>query len=118
MYHQARVPNYLHRDTNLSLSIYLFNMAPSQISKVAALENFLKDNPHITFVRPSFPSYASLQVVFSLDNTAAPLAIVRPQSASDVALLVHSAKSNGIKFVVWTGGPTFLACQLLKGSDY
>jgi len=91
-------------------------MPTSQNSQVAALESFLKDYPHITFVTSSSPDYASLRAVFSLDNTATPLAIVRPQSANDVAVLVQYAKSNGIKFVVRTGGHSIFGLSTVEGA--
>lgn len=91
-------------------------MDNSQDPKVVALSNFLKDHPHIIFIIPSSPNYTSIRAVFCLDSTANPLAIVRPQSASDVALLVNCAKSNGIKFVVRTGGHSIFGLSIVEGA--
>jgi len=91
-------------------------MDSSQGSKVAALQTFLKDYPHITFITPSSPNYTSIRAVFSLDSTATPLAIVRPQSSSDVALLIKYVKSNGIKFVVRTGGHNIFGLSIVEGA--
>ena len=83
---------------------------------MAALQTFLTDHPHITFVTPSSPNYSTLRAVFSLDSTAKPLAIVRPKSASDVALLVKYAKSNDIQFVVRTGGHNIFGLSIVEGA--
>jgi FAD/FMN-containing dehydrogenase len=91
-------------------------MDHSQDSKLAALESFLKDYPQIAFITSSSPNYTSLRAVFSLDSTATPLAIVRPQSASDVALLVKYAKSRGIKFVIRTGGHNISGLSIVEGA--
>ncbi|KAE9375645.1 D-lactate dehydrogenase [Stipitochalara longipes BDJ] len=91
-------------------------MDNSQDSKVAALESFLKDYPHITLITSSSPKYASVRAVFSLDSTATPLAIVRPQSASDVALLIKYVKSSGIKFVIRTGGHSIFGLSIVEGA--
>jgi FAD/FMN-containing dehydrogenase len=91
-------------------------MENSHHSKVAALESFLNGYPHIIFTTPSSPNYLSLRTIFSLDSTATPLAIVRPQSASDVALLVSYAKSNKIKFVIRTGGHNVFGVSVVEGA--
>jgi FAD/FMN-containing dehydrogenase len=91
-------------------------MDHSQDSKLPALESFLKDYPQIAFIISSSPNYTSLRAVFSLDSTATPLAIVRPQSASDVALLVKYAKSKGIKFVIRTGGHSIFGLSIIEGA--
>lgn len=107
----------LHCDTILPLKYYPLKMATSQSSKLAAaLESFLKDHPHITFLTSTSPDYPSLRAIFNLDNNATPLAIVRPQSASDVALLVDYAKSHGIKFVVRTGGHSIFGLSNVEGA--
>ena len=87
-----------------------------QNSKVAALESVLEDHPHITFVTPSSPNYTTLRTIFSLDSTATPLAIVRPQSAGDIALLVKYAKANSIKFVIRTGGHNIFGLSIVEGA--
>lgn len=73
-------------------------------SQLASLETFLEKHPHITYATPSSPNYASLRQIFTRDQHATPLAIVRPVSATDVSLLVKFAVSNSIKFTIRTGG--------------
>lgn len=79
------------------------NMRPTAL-QLASLEDFLTDHPQITLITPASPEYASLRAVFCRDNRDVPLAIVRPQSANDVSLLVKYAAEKGIKFVVRSGG--------------
>ena len=78
-------------------------VAPSD-TKLAALETFLQDHPHITYVTPTSPNYAAERAGYIIDNPARPLAIARPQSAEDVSLLVKYATSHGIQFAVRSGG--------------
>lgn len=73
-------------------------------SQLATLETFLGKHPHITYATPSSPNYASLRQIFTRDQQATPLAIVRPVSATDVSLLVKFAVSNSIKLTIRTGG--------------
>ncbi|KAF8858928.1 D-lactate dehydrogenase [Acephala macrosclerotiorum] len=84
--------------------------------KLSELEAFLKDHSHITYATPSSPNYSSLRKVFSLDCKANPLIIVRPQTASDVSLLVKYAKSRAIKFVVRTGGHSLFGASCVDGA--
>ena len=75
------------------------------MSKLQELETFLQDqHPQIRYVTPSGPGYAELRQTFILDNPAAPLAIVRPQNAEDVASLVAFAVAADIDITVRTGG--------------
>ncbi|KAH7356880.1 D-lactate dehydrogenase [Rhexocercosporidium sp. MPI-PUGE-AT-0058] len=73
-------------------------------TKLTSLESFLEEHPHITYATPSSSNYISLRQIFARDQEATPLAIVRPQSAADVSLLVKFAVSNSIKFTIRTGG--------------
>ncbi|KAH6722141.1 D-lactate dehydrogenase [Leptodontidium sp. MPI-SDFR-AT-0119] len=73
-------------------------------TNLTTLESFLEKHPHITYATPSSPSYTSLRQIFARDQEAIPLAIVRPQSAADVSLLVKFAVSASIKFTIRTGG--------------
>jgi FAD/FMN-containing dehydrogenase len=93
----------------------LFIMENAHNSKGAALKSFLKNHPCIKFITSSSPDYISLRAVFSLDSTATPPAIVRPQSASHVALLVSYATSNGIKFIIRTGGYNIFGLSIVEG---
>lgn len=73
-------------------------------ANLATLKSFLEKHQHITYATPSSPSYTSLRQIFARDQEAVPLAIVRPQSAADVSLLVKFAVSNSVKFTIRTGG--------------
>ena len=59
---------------------------------------------HIRYVTSRSTDYAELRQAYIIDNPAVPLAIVRPQSAEDVASLVRYAVSAGIEITVRTGG--------------
>jgi len=79
-------------------------MAASSISRLVAFEEFLESYPGITYVKPTSPNYSSLRATYMLDYQQVPLAIVRPQTADDVAVLVSYATGNGIQFVIRSGG--------------
>lgn len=85
-------------------------------STLAALESFLQQHPHIKYATPSLPDYASLRSIWSLDCRDNPLAIARPQSAADVALLVKYVKSQGIRFVVRSGGHNLFGQSTVEGA--
>lgn len=72
--------------------------------KLSLLEDFLAHRPGVTYVTPSSPNYPVERETYIADNPAVPLAIVRPQNANDVAALVSFSTSNGIDFVVRSGG--------------
>jgi len=91
-------------------------MSSNPESKLTALESFLDKHPHIKLITPSSPDYASLRAAFSLDNTATPLAIVRPQDAKDVALLVEFVKTRGIPFTIRTGGHNLHGQSIIEGT--
>lgn len=91
-------------------------MGSSADIQLASLETFLKSHPNITYATPSSPNYDSLREIFCLDCKAVPLAIVRPQTAEDVSLLVKYAKSQGIKFVVRTGGHSLFGYSMADGA--
>ena len=82
-------------------------MSISEDPTLAALESFLTKYLAIKYATPTSPAYASLRATFNLDNLSSPLAIVRPQNAEDVAALVKYATSQGISFVVRSGGGSF-----------
>ncbi len=60
-----------------------------------AHESLINDHPLITFVTSTSPKYSPLRAVFNLDNTATPLAIVRPQSAK------RCGSSRGLPQILW-----------------
>ncbi|KAL2073403.1 hypothetical protein VTL71DRAFT_10727 [Oculimacula yallundae] len=71
---------------------------------ITILESFLESHSHITYATPSSSNYESLRHIFTRDHDVTPLAIVRPQSAADVSLLIKFAVNNSIKFTIRTGG--------------
>jgi FAD/FMN-containing dehydrogenase len=72
--------------------------------RLASFESFLREHPTIQYATPNSPNYSTLRATYTLDNPAAPFAIVRPQNAEDVAAAVKFARANGIKPVVRSGG--------------
>jgi FAD/FMN-containing dehydrogenase len=85
-------------------------------TNLAALENFLLNHPHIPYVTPASSNYASLREIFQNDRKDTPLAIVRPQSATDVSLLVNYAKSQGVKFTIRSGGHDLQGRSISEGT--
>lgn len=76
----------------------------SNIDQLITLEAFLQGHPTIKYIPPSSPEYATARKPFNgacLDN---PLAVVQPQSPSDVAALVKHAKLNKLPFTIRVGG--------------
>lgn len=75
------------------------------MAKIQQLEEHLRNHlPHLRYATPTSISYAELREAFIIDNTAVPLAIVRPKTADDVAALIQYAVSAGIEVTVRTGG--------------
>ena len=72
--------------------------------KGSLLGEYLAHHPRITYVTPSSANYTAQRETYIADNSAVPLAIVRPQNAEDVAALVSFSKANDIDFVVRSGG--------------
>ncbi|KAJ4228266.1 hypothetical protein NW757_014144 [Fusarium falciforme] len=73
-------------------------------SQVSMLEALLRQQPHIPYVTPSSPNYKQLREAYILGTTVEPLAITRPQTANDVALLVSHAVNAGLPLTVRSGG--------------
>ncbi|KAH7136849.1 D-lactate dehydrogenase [Dactylonectria estremocensis] len=74
----------------------------SQKGEILAV--FFRQYPHIIYATPTSENYEALREAYILDNPAVPLAIVRPQTADDVALLVSHAVAQGIEISVRSGG--------------
>lgn len=87
-----------------------------QNSHLAALESFLKNNPHIKYTPPSSPAYPSERKVWNIARVDAPLAIVHPQSAEDVSTLVKYAKSAGLRFTIRVGGHDLQGRSIVEGA--
>ena len=75
------------------------------MAKTQQLEEHLRNYlPDLHYATPTSSNYAELRETFIIDNTAVPLAIVRPKTADDVASLIQHAVSVGIEITVRTGG--------------
>jgi FAD/FMN-containing dehydrogenase len=91
-------------------------MSISEDPTLTALESFLSQHPAIKYATPTSPNYASLRATYNLDNISSPLAIVRPQNAEDVAAIVKYATSQGINFVVRSGGGNLFGKSQVQGA--
>ncbi|KAL4914966.1 FAD-binding domain-containing protein [Aspergillus aurantiobrunneus] len=69
-----------------------------------ALSAFVNEHPTIKLVKPSSPEFSSLRKVWNSSHSGLPLAIVQPQSALDVAVLIQFVKANSLPFTIRTGG--------------
>jgi FAD/FMN-containing dehydrogenase len=88
----------------------------SEDPTLTALESFLSKHPAIKYATPTSPNYASLRAIYNLDNISSPLAIVRPQNAENVAAIVKYATSQGINFVVRSGGGNVFGKSQVQGA--
>ncbi|RDW90040.1 FAD-binding oxidoreductase [Aspergillus mulundensis] len=79
-------------------------MTSTNQTALLALETFLTSHPGIKYTPPSDPSFNSLAKVFVRSRPHTPLAIVQPQTPSDVAALIKLAKNNSIPFTIRSGG--------------
>lgn len=68
------------------------------------LKTFLQDHPEINYVPPTSPEFSALKSLYNRSSTSIPLAVVRPQTADNVATLVSYCIGNGIQFTIRTGG--------------
>jgi FAD/FMN-containing dehydrogenase len=91
-------------------------MSISEDPTLTALETFLSQHSAIKYATPTSPNYASLRAIYNLDNFSSPLAIVRPQNAADVAAVVKFATSQGINFVVRSGGGNLFGKSQVQGA--
>lgn len=73
-------------------------------SKLESFEALLSQHPHILYATPSSKNYEELREAYILDTSPVPLAIARPTSAEDVAVLVQHAVSQGVGISVRGGG--------------
>ncbi|OGM45315.1 D-lactate dehydrogenase [Aspergillus bombycis] len=73
-------------------------------AQLANLEAFLLGHPSIKYTAPSSPEFSTVCKVWNLARPDIPLAVVHPQNAEDVRVLVQFAKSNGLKFTIRVGG--------------
>lgn len=74
------------------------------VTQLADLELFLQENSTIHYIPPSSPDYASARMIYNASRADNPLAIVQPQSHSDVCALVKYAKRKSLPFTLRSGG--------------
>jgi hypothetical protein len=70
----------------------------------AALSLFLNHHPEIKYVSPTDPEFASLKTTYNQSASAVPMAIVRPQTANNVAALIYFCVSSSFQFTIRSGG--------------
>lgn len=73
-------------------------------AQLSALEAFLQDHPTIKYIPPSSSEYASARKVWNNARRDNPLAVVQPQSPSDIAAIIKFARSNSVPFTLRSGG--------------
>jgi FAD/FMN-containing dehydrogenase len=88
----------------------------SQNTQVSTLENFIETQPTIKYIPPSSPDYPAARQIFNKSRRDTPLAIVQPQSPSDVAALIKFAKSESIPFTLRTGGHNLEGRSVAEGA--
>ncbi|KAB8265046.1 hypothetical protein BDV32DRAFT_62599 [Aspergillus pseudonomiae] len=85
-------------------------------SQLANLEAFLLGHPSIKYTAPSSPEFSTVCKVWNLARPDIPLAVVHPQDAEDVKVLVQFAKSNRLKFTIRVGGHNMEGRALVDGA--
>ncbi|KIL87887.1 hypothetical protein FAVG1_08768 [Fusarium avenaceum] len=68
------------------------------------LETFLKDQKEIPYSLPSSSDFEKLASLGFINNTAKPLAFVRPQDAEQVSRLIAYLAANRVPFTIRSGG--------------
>ncbi|CAG8929344.1 unnamed protein product [Penicillium salamii] len=85
-------------------------------TKLPALESFLQNFPNIKYISPVSPEYATARKIFKSDRPDNPLAIVQPQSPSDLCALIKYAKSQSLQFTIRCGGHNLEGRALVEGA--
>ncbi|KAI0107432.1 FAD-binding domain-containing protein [Hypoxylon sp. NC0597] len=79
-------------------------MSPDTAATLAALEQHLDRTPcNIELIRPSYPDFDDVRACY-VKREVIPLAIARPQTISDVWVLVRYCVANNVDFVIRSGG--------------
>ncbi|PYH93440.1 D-lactate dehydrogenase [Aspergillus ellipticus CBS 707.79] len=91
-------------------------MADNVDAKLAALEAFLQDHPAIKFIPPSSPHYPAARKVFHDGRLDNPLAIIQPQSPTDVSTVIKYAKAHSIPFTIRAGGHNLEGRAIVEGA--
>ncbi|GFG22822.1 6-hydroxy-D-nicotine oxidase [Aspergillus udagawae] len=85
-------------------------------TQLTALESFLQAHPTIKYIPPSSPEYPSARKVWNGSRRDNPLAIVQPQSTSDVVSLIRFSKSQSVRFTLRSGGHNLEGRSLVDGA--
>ncbi|KAF7172370.1 hypothetical protein CNMCM6106_006581 [Aspergillus hiratsukae] len=85
-------------------------------TQLTALETFLQAHPTIKYISASSPEYLSARKVWNGSRRDNPLAIVQPQSSSDVASLIRFAKSQSLPFTLRSGGHNLEGRSVVDGA--
>jgi hypothetical protein len=85
-------------------------------TQLTALESLLQEHPTIKYIPPSSPEYPSARKVWNGSRRDNPLAIVQPQSPSDVASLIRFSKSQSLPFTLRSGGHNLEGRSLVDGA--
>ncbi|GFF30897.1 6-hydroxy-D-nicotine oxidase [Aspergillus udagawae] len=85
-------------------------------TQLTALESFLQAHPTIKYIPPSSPEYPSARKVWNGSRRDNPLAIVQPQSTSDVVSLIRFSKSQSLPFTLRSGGHNLEGRSLVDGA--
>ncbi|KAJ5604477.1 D-lactate dehydrogenase [Penicillium lagena] len=88
----------------------------TSLAKSTGLETFLQGSPEIKYIPPNSPDYPAARKVFHAGRRDNPLAIVQPQSPSDVAALIKYAKSSSLPFTIRSGGHNLEGRAIVEGA--
>ncbi|GIK05929.1 hypothetical protein Aspvir_010044 [Aspergillus viridinutans] len=85
-------------------------------TQLTALETFLQAHPSVKYIPPSSAEYPMARKVWNGSRRDNPLAIVQPQSPSDVASLIRFARSQSLPFTLRSGGHNLEGRALVDGA--
>jgi FAD/FMN-containing dehydrogenase len=85
-------------------------------AQLTALESFLQEHSTIIYIPPSSADYPSARKIWNGSRRDKPLAIVQPQSPSDVASLIRFTKSQSLPFTLRSGGHNLEGRSIVDGA--
>ncbi|GFF43959.1 6-hydroxy-D-nicotine oxidase [Aspergillus lentulus] len=85
-------------------------------AQLTALESFLQEHSTIIYIPPSSADYPSARKIWNSSRRDKPLAIVQPQSPSDVASLIRFTKSQSLPFTLRSGGHNLEGRSIVDGA--
>ncbi|KAF4213709.1 hypothetical protein CNMCM5878_010156 [Aspergillus fumigatiaffinis] len=85
-------------------------------AQLTALESFLQEHSTIIYIPPSSADYPAACKVWNGSRRDKPLAIVQPQSPSDVASLIRFTKSQSLPFTLRSGGHNLEGRSIVDGA--